>query len=395
MDLDVPPTPGGLTGLVPPEAKTLHEMFRSLSGPTGIGSETARLPRTLLAPVAPPAEPSPSPQGSGSVVIPELYCPPAVRDDRALGDAVDEGLVEWVTEEIGVPEEHVDRLRKCGFGRLIMLAHPDCDDYDRLLAAAKCAVAEWAVDDLYLDGDSAESEPERLGPRLALAYAAMAPARVPMPPYNEPVEQAVRDDTCLKLIRSSWTNMSRFADDVQMFRLRHELCCMFVAYNQEAEWHITERVPPVWEFLMHRWENAFCPCMVVTDVLGGYQVPIQEYLQPRVRKAFTAAGVASVLVNDLYSIEKEAATNGFDYSLPGVLMAEEGCDLQEAVNRTAALHDELVRYFETESAALSMRGTPLLGRFLTGVWNWMGGGKEWHATSRRYHSAENTTVRPT
>ncbi|GLZ77923.1 terpene synthase [Actinorhabdospora filicis] len=382
-----PPSPGGLAELFPPEAAGLREVIRSLTGPNGIGTQTARLPHAFQTRAA-TATASSGPRESAGVIVPELYCPPALRDDRALGDLVDEGLASWVRDEIGVPPEHVDYLRACAFGRLMMLAHPDCEDPELLLAAGKCAVAEWAVDDLYLDGDSAESEPERLGPRLALAYAAMAPARVPLPPYDEPFEERVREDTCLRLIRSSWTNMARYADDVQMFRLRHELCVMFVAYNQEAQWHISQRVPPTWEFLLHRWENAFCPCMVATDVVGRYQVPFQEYAQPRVRRAFTAAGVASVLVNDLFSIEKEAATNGFDYSLPGVLMAEHGCDLQEAVDRTAALHDELVRFFESESAALSARGTPMLARFLLGVWNWMGGGKEWHATSRRYHASE-------
>jgi 2-methylisoborneol synthase len=146
----------------------------------------------------------------------------------------------------------------------------------------------------------------------------------------------------------------------------------------------------VWEFLLHRWENAFCPTMVVTDPLGGYEVPPAEYFDPRTRRAFTTAGVASVLVNDLYSLRKEERTNKLDYSLPRVLMAEEGCTLQQAVDRTAALHDELVRYFEAESFALSAQGSPELGRFLAGVWAWMGGGKEWHATSRRYHGTSTS-----
>jgi 2-methylisoborneol synthase len=32
----------------------------------------------------------------------------------------------------------------------------------------------------------------------------------------------------------------------------------------------------------------------------------------------------------------------------------------------------------------------MLGRFLTGVWAWMGGSKQWHATSARYHAAATT-----
>ena len=385
-----------------------------LNGPTGLGTSAVRLfwtatdaavatKRTLDHPSDHPSEtdlaqapetsaPSSSPSSSSSAIrVPTLYGPDALRDDPALGDAVDDRLVAWWDGEIGARPGELEKLRACGFGRLIMLAHPDCDDVDRLTAAAKCAVAEWAVDDLYLDGDSAESAPERIPLRLATAYAAMAPARVPPPPYAIQYEEVAQQDPVLRAIRSSWTNLERYGSPTQVFRLRHELAVMFVAYNQEAEWHLSGRIPPVWEFLMHRWENAFCPCMVLTDVVGGYEVPPHEYFDPRVRRVFTTAGVASVLVNDLYSLRKEEEVNaGFDFSLPTVLMAEEGCTLQEAVDRTAALHDELVHYIETESAALAAQGSPLLGRFLAGVWAWMGGGKRWHATSARYHPADTT-----
>jgi 2-methylisoborneol synthase len=36
---------------------------------------------------------------------------------------------------------------------------------------------------------------------------------------------------------------------------------------------------------------------------------------------------------------------------------------------------------------LSAAGSPELKRFLAGVWAWMGGSHEWHATSARYHGA--------
>ncbi|MGP4006111.1 hypothetical protein [Streptomyces sp. 4N124] len=37
------------------------------------------------------------------------------------------------------PERGCTEVQRAGFGRLIMLAHPESDDSDRLLAAAKCA----------------------------------------------------------------------------------------------------------------------------------------------------------------------------------------------------------------------------------------------------------------
>jgi 2-methylisoborneol synthase len=42
---------------------------------------------------------------------------------------------------------------------------------------------------------------------------------------------------------------------------------------------------------------------------------------------------------------------------------------------------------EAEAAVLSAAGSPQLRRFLAGLWAWMGGSKEWHATSARYNVA--------
>jgi len=42
--------------------------------------------------------------------------------------------------------------------------------------------------------------------------------------------------------------------------------------------------------------------------------------------------------------------------------------------------------YEAEAAALGAAGSPELRRFFAGVWAWMGGAKEWHATTARYQS---------
>jgi 2-methylisoborneol synthase len=88
-----------------------------------------------------------------------------------------------------------------------------------------------------------------------------------------------------------------------------------------------------------------------------------------------------VIVNDLYSMGKEDPT---DFSLPRLIAAEEHCSLEEAVERSVEIHDELMHSFETEAAALAAAGSPMLHRFLLGVWNWLGGSREWHSGTARY-----------
>jgi 2-methylisoborneol synthase len=355
-----------LDGAPPPELTTPSERPAALpTRPTGLGTSAAR--------IAPPAA------AAEGAAIPELYCPPAVRDDPALGEEVNERLVAWAAET-GIYPGQLDRVRSAGFGRLIMLAHPDTDDPERLLAAARCALAEWSVDDHYLDGEAETARPELLGRRLAIAHSVIDQAHLPQR-YAPQLERVVIADPVMVALRSSLARLGAYASQAQVRRLRHELAIMFVAYNQEAVWHTAGQTPPVWEFLMHRHENSFVPCMVLTDAVGGYELTQAEFADPRVRRAFTMAGSASVIVNDLYSMAKEDAT---DFSLPRLIAAEEGCSLRQAVDRTVHVHDELMRTFEAEATALAAAGSPTLRRFLHGVWNWLGGSREWHSTSARY-----------
>jgi 2-methylisoborneol synthase len=140
---------------------------------------------------------------------------------------------------------------------------------------------------------------------------------------------------------------------------------------------------------MHRHENSFVPCMVLVDAVAGYELPQGEFADPRVRRAFTMAGTASVIVNDLYSMGKEDPT---DFSLPRLIAAEDQCSPEEAVDRTVEIHNELMHTFEAEAAALAFTGSPELRRFLASTWAWLGGSREWHAGSARYHGDAATAA---
>ena len=87
-----------------------------------------------------------------------LFCPGPVRDNPALGEEVNERLVDWA-EEVAIYPDELDQLRACNFGRLIMLAHPRRTTRTGSLAATKCVVAEWAADDYYVDEVALGADP--------------------------------------------------------------------------------------------------------------------------------------------------------------------------------------------------------------------------------------------
>ncbi|MFI5532612.1 family 2 encapsulin nanocompartment cargo protein terpene cyclase [Kitasatospora sp. NPDC051853] len=365
------PVPSPVPSLLPPPPGLGGVSRPWLGGPTGIGTSAAR-----------PFRPRAAPGAAGDRSGLPLHCPPPVRDDPALGEAVNERLVDWAAD-CGIYADRLEKLRAANFGRLLMLTHPDTEDPDRLLAAAKCALAEWAVDDYYCDEEDDGADPELAGARLLLANAAVDPAHLPLR-YAPRLERGMREDPVLVALRTALEHLARYATPQQVARLKHELAAIFVAFGAEAAWRMAGELPPVWQYLVNRQPNSFLPCIALIDPVGGYQLPAAEYADPRIRRAVTTASLASVLVNDLYSMAKESRSGTLDFNLPTLIAAEDGCSLEEAVRRSVEVHDELVRTFEAEAAALLPAGSPALARYLAGVYAWLGGNHEWHRTSPKY-----------
>jgi 2-methylisoborneol synthase len=339
-------------------------LFRDGFKPSGLGTSALRA-------FGKPPEPAED----------QLFCPGAVRDDPALGDLVDDELLVWA-EQVGIYPGRLGKLRSYGFGRFLMLAHPAATDPDRLLAAAKCLVAEWAADDYYVDEVSLGADPAVVGSRLANLMSVIDPVRT-VPRYAADLDAHHRVRPISRAFRTAVEHLSRYASPAQIGRFQHQVTLLFLASAQEADWRVNRRTPPVWEYLVQRQSNSYLPPMLLIDVLAGYELPAQEYYHPRVRQAFTTAGNAAVLVNDIYSAGRESDD---DFNLPAVLTANEGLTTRQALLRTVEIHNELMHTFVEQAAPLAATGSPALRRFLADTWAWLGGSRHWHATTARYRN---------
>ncbi|WP_329562321.1 family 2 encapsulin nanocompartment cargo protein terpene cyclase [Kitasatospora sp. NBC_01266] len=352
-----------------------------LSGPNGLGTGLAR-PR----PAGPRADPAQSPSQASQADQPDqaepsrgiegLYCPPAVRDDRVLADEVNARIVDWAEREVNLYPDADLRAALLGFdaGRSVVLCHPDAPGIDHLMAAARLLIAENAVDDYLCEAEYGGTA-DRRGAALVVAQSAIDPAHN-TPRYEADWRAALAAHPALRAMWSAMGYFHQLATPAQAHRYRHDIANLYLGYNAEGDCIAQERTPAVWEYLVQRQFNNFRPCLTITDSVGGYELPAHLFADPGVQRAVALSSNAATICNDLYSLRKEQASERFHYSLPTVIAAEEGCSIHEAFDKAIEVHNELMHQFEEQAAALAV--DPVVGRFMTGLANWVSGNHEWH-----------------
>ncbi|MEV4316807.1 family 2 encapsulin nanocompartment cargo protein terpene cyclase [Actinocrispum sp. NPDC049592] len=348
-------------------------------GPSGLGTSAAR----VLLPGPGYAE-----RSWGDGTGPPLYVPVVERINDALAEEVNQRLMGWAAD-CGFPDDQVELMGKGGFGRLAMLAHPDTDDPDRLLIAAQLNAAWWAADDLYADDSELGATPTELPPRLALVMAAMDPVAT-AGEFTEQLTEKLRGEPILVALNSGINHLARHGSPAVVQRVCYATFAMFVSWNAYAAWRFTESYPPAWEYLAARQHDSFYTSMTLIDAVGGYDLPAEIYYEPRVREALMQAGTASVMVNDLFSVAKDAADEKPVCNMVLQIAADRDCSIEEATQVTVDLHNKLVRDFEARHQELASFPSLELQRFMRGIRSWMGGGFEWHETNPRYRSSPST-----
>ena len=316
--------------------------------------------------------------------VPPLHCPSPGRIDEALATEVNDRLMLWI-DKTGIFAGQQKKIRASEFGRFAMLCHADTDDPDRLLLSAQCIAALFAVDDYYCDDESTGSIPALVGPRLSVALAALEPAHL-TDTFRADLEAALERDPVLVGLRAYIARVAEFAAPAQIARVRHEIIAMFVTMTAEAAWRISGVTPALWEYLAQRQTNSFLPCMSLIDIIGGYELPANVYSAPAVRRVTTLAASATIIANDLYSAPKESLAQVGDFNLPLLLMNEHKCSIEQAMQLSANVHDDVVRLYETAEQQLLANASPLLKRYLAGVKIWVAGSLEWHRHSGRYQT---------
>lgn len=318
----------------------------------------------------------------GNGAAPPLYCPVVERNDNELINDLDDRLIAWA-REVGFSDDYLDKLRRTSFGRLIALTHSHSDDVDRLLLAAQINTALWSLDDYYVDDSTMGAVQEQLPTRLVSAMAAME-SLPQVGSYMHELEAGWEGDPVLTALRSSMDRMRRLASPSQVARLCHATFSLFVSSTAYAEWRIKGVFPPLANYLVMRQFDSFYVSMMLIDVVDDYELPANLFYDPRVCRAARQAGAASTILNDLYSVARDAADERPVCNAVLIIAAEQGCSLQAATAQVVDIHNALVRDFEASCRALEHVPSVELQRYLHGLQAWMGGAFAWHDACPRY-----------
>jgi 2-methylisoborneol synthase len=206
----------------------------------------------------------------------------------------------------------------------------------------------------------------------------------PAGPYTRQLEETIEADPVLTALRSARSHLAARATPAQVMRVTGTTFQMYVSWAAYAAWRYLNTLPSVWRYLAARQHDSFYTSMTLIDVVGGYELPGGVFYERRFHQALMQAGTASVLVNDLYSLAREAADELPDSNLVLLIAAEEKIAIKDATARVVGLHNDFVRGFEASQRELLAVPSPELHRFLRGAQAWMAGGIEWHGSSDRY-----------
>jgi len=240
-------------------------------------------------------------------------------------------------------------------------------------------LADWqmwlfAFDDAFCDESPTGDRPDLLARTVTRYLGIIEEPRTP--PRGDPFAGALADVS--DRIRSR-------ANPVQRARFVRAVVGYFLAQCWEAANRGRHSPPGLAEYVhMRRHSGAVPTCMALIDVAGGFSLASEEFDDPRGVSLSECATNVACWANDILSYPKEISRSRVVHSLPAVLSAEFGIGVNEALQRTAVMHDQEVARYTAAERAVREHASPQLHRYLADLRFWMRGNLDWSVETERY-----------
>ncbi|MBD2344784.1 terpene synthase family protein [Anabaena subtropica] len=161
---------------------------------------------------------------------------------------------------------------------------------------------------------------------------------------------------------------------------------------QEAINRSQENVPDLDTYIhLRRSTGAMEPLFELIEFTNHLNIPktLREYNTLKRLKMMTNNIVC--WCNDIFSAPKEMADNDV-HNLVLVLHYQQKISLEKAFKLSAEMHDEEIRSMINLEASIPSFGKSVdteLGKYISGLHNWIGGHVNWYSLSGRYCKLEN------
>ncbi|SDM30443.1 terpene synthase family protein [Allokutzneria albata] len=173
----------------------------------------------------------------------------------------------------------------------------------------------------------------------------------------------------------------------QYMRLVAEMSYFFQGMQWEAGHHVAGTLPTPDEYVIGRRMTSATPAgLALQDIAAGYEVPANDYHQPRLRELRAMTANINSWCNDIFSYGKESdSPDTAVLNLPASLVRYHGYSEQGAIEEAARRHnDEVMNYLAAEEAVARDAG-PEVMRFLDAMRMMQRGFYDWGLTTSRYN----------
>ncbi|WAL98547.1 germacradienol/geosmin synthase Cyc2 [Streptomyces sp. Je 1-369] len=360
----------------------------SLAGPTGLGTSGTHVAALLSAAGAERTRSFTHVpfQKVGPSRIPDLYMPFPLRLNPGL-DTARQRITGW-SHEMGLLEEGVwDEDKLAAYDLPLCAAGLDPDGTQQALDLS----TQWLVWGTYGD----DYYPLVYGNRRDLAAAKLCTERLSacMTLAGEPAPVPV--NAMERGLVDLWARTTRDMTDRQRRVLRDAVDVMTESWVWEIFNQLHHRVPDPVDYLeMRRATFGADLTMGLCRMGHGPAVPPALYRSGPVRSLENAAVDYAMLVNDIFSYQKEIEYEGEFHN--GILVVQNffGCDYPSALRVIHDLTTQRLRQFEHvsthefptlyEDFGLSREGRAAMDGYVADLKNWMAGILNWHHRCHRY-----------
>lgn len=339
----------------------------------------------------PPAKYSPTDSKSRSFQLPEIQITRPARLNAQLETARAHGLA-WA-REMGLVDPNADvmpwteaQLAANDYALLCSYAFPDVSS-DKLSTITDWYTWMFYLDDYFVDAFKRTGDMAR-----AKAYLARLPQFVPVYLSQDVPEPTTSTERGLADL---WSRTAPTMSHEWRCRIRSGIEELLAGSLQELR-HVTAQhtTNPIEYLEMKRKTSGGRVAACLAEFIEGAELPAAVADGPTVRALVDAVNDSGLLLNDLFSYEREVADEGETANMVVVLQEFLSCDIQQAVDMTNDMITARVRQFEhiadieipemCEEYDLTPEERATVLGYVDNLRNCLPGWLEWHKRSERY-----------